>query len=303
MNQNDEIQEGVSLQITPAGEGAQGSSGETRERESEGQGSGEGGSGENDPPKFRAWERATVPPKHIPYDRFHEVNTEKNQLRTELEQARARLAEIEARQNEVQKVKAPEEIKPEDFETPQEYMAARDQALLAKARSDWEAAQLEREQQRATAQHIESVGQAYSKNLAESIQRNPEIQKASEFFDAYAQQLHPQVAYELMIDENVGELMYDIATDQNLLQEIFRGNPVDAIRKIHKLSARIDRATRYAGQEARAQSQGVPQALTREQIAAGVPARVQPTHKAAPPNVYKDAGKMSMAEYMRARGK
>lgn len=261
-------------------------------------------------PKFKAWERARQKPTHIPYERFHEVNTEKVQLRSELEQTRARLAELEAKSTEIAKVVEPEDLDPADFASAAEYLAARDKALLAKAHQTWEQSQAERQQQQAMQQHIDAVGQTFTKNVSEAIARNPEIAEAKEFFDAYAAQLHPQVAYELMIDENVGELMYDIATDQDLLTQIFRGNPADAVRTLHKMSARINRDERYGNHggddtvPAPMQRQPVvPQALQRDRIAAAVPTSVRPTHKGAPVNIYKHAGQMSLKEYEAARGK
>lgn len=174
------------------------------------------------------------------------------------------------------------------------YLAARDKALLAKAHQTWEQSQAEKQQQQALSQHIEVVGQTFTKNVSEAIARNPEIAEAKEFFDTYANQLHPQVAYELMIDENVGELMYDIATDQDLLAQVFRGNPADVVRMLHKMSAKIDRDARYgkpAGDDVPArQPAAVPQALQRDRIAAAVPTSVRPTHKGAPVNIYKHAG-------------
>ena len=262
-------------------------------------------------PKFKAWERARQKPTHIPYERFHEVNTEKVQLRSELEQTRARLAELEAKSTEIAKVVEPEDLDPADFASAAEYLAARDKALLAKAHQTWEQSQAERQQQQAMQQHIDTVGQTFTKNVTEAIARNPEIAEAKEFFDAYAGQLHPQVAYELMIDENVGELMYDIATDQDLLTQIFRGNPADAVRTLHKMSARINRDERYGnhggddGVLAPMQRQPVvPQALQRDRIAAGLPTTVRPSHKGAPLNVHKHAGQMTLKEYEAAtRGK
>lgn len=261
-------------------------------------------------PKFKAWEHARQKPTHIPYERFHEVNSEKVQLRSELEQTRARLAELEAKSTEIAKVVEPEDLDPADFASAAEYLAARDKALLAKAHQTWEQSQAERQQQQAMQQHIDAVGQTFTKNVSEAIARNPEIAEAKEFFDAYAAQLHPQVAYELMIDENVGELMYDIATDQDLLTQIFRGNPADAVRTLHKMSARINRDERYGnhgGDDVPAPMQRqpvVPQALQRDRIAAGLPTTVRPSHKGAPLNVHKHAGQMTLKEYEAAtRGK
>lgn len=261
-------------------------------------------------PAFKAWERARQKPTHIPYERFHEVNSEKVALRSELEQTRARLAELEAKSTEIAKVVEPEDLDPADFASAAEYLAARDKALLAKAHQTWEQSQAERQQQQAMQQHIDAVSQTFTKNVSEAIARNPEIAEAKEFFDAYAAQLHPQVAYELMIDENVGELMYDIATDQDLLAQVFRGNPAYVVRMLHKMSARINRDERYGkptgGDDtvpAPMQRQPVvPQALQRDRIAAAVPTPVRPTHKGAPINVYKHAGQMSLKEYEAARG-
>ena len=104
-----------------------------------------------------------------------------------------------------------------------------------------------------------------------------------------------------MIDENVGELIYDITTNQELLNELFKGNPVDFIRKLHKMSAKIDREARYGGANKTSISEEssieVPKALDRSaQIKLAIPAQVKST-----PKYVKDVAKMSMSEYREYR--
>lgn len=112
--------------------------------------------------------------------------------------------------------------------------------------------------------------------------------------------LHGDLAYELMIDENAGELIYDIVTDENLLKELFESNPKDMIRKIHKMSAKIDREAR------KSQSASTQPSKSQEPAVKMAEVKAMPKKMDTPVKIKSDVtggkidpSKMTTAEYKR----
>lgn len=258
---------------------------------------------EDKPEAFKPWKikpPEDKPEAAIPYKRFKEINDEKVAYQQQLAKYEAELAKYEERAKTVAAIKTPDDIKLDDYEDPQEYLKARDQAIVDQAVRSVEDKYVARQLEAHKAKQFESLSNTYESNIKEAISRNPEIAEASAFIDEYAQHINPDIAYELMIDENVGELLYDITTNQELLTEMFKGNPQDFIRKLHKMSAKIDRSTRYAkyddDESPTPPSRGyvpVPKAMDpRDAIRASIPSQVRPT-----PRATKSVASMSTAEY------
>jgi hypothetical protein len=241
------------------------------------------------PEPFRPWkdkkDESVVPEQAIPYSRFKEVNDERKTYAAKLEEYETKIAEYEKREKKIDEIAEPDDINIDDYPNdPKGYLKARDEALLNKAQKVWAQQQLDNERERATQNHINDLAKNYTKNLQESFTRNPEISEATSYFDELSnkKQIHPTIAYELMIDENVGELIYDIATNQKLLDEMIaasaQNNPTDFIRKLHKMSARIDRETRYANSDTSNSDTNTepPKALDRKgMIMQAMPARIR----------------------------
>lgn len=255
------------------------------------------------PEEYKPWKQLKQPtaPAHIPYERFKSINDERVTYLTQLQQAEAELEKFRTREAELNKVKDPEDVKIEDYKTPEEYLAARDKAVLAKAQSVLRAEMQQEQAEKAKQAQLEAVGNLYQTNLNEAIKRNPEIADASAMLDQYAHHLHPAVAYELMIDENVGELIYDITTNKELLQEMFRGDPATFIRKMHKMSAKIDRDARYNKQPAARADEPmgvVPPVLDpKAKLREGLPS--VPRGTTATTGARKPISEMSASEYRR----
>lgn len=243
--------------------------------------------------EFKPWkERKAAEDNRIPYSRFQEVNEERKTYQTKAQELQERLAKYEAREKELESIKGPEDINIEDYSTPEEYLQALTKATKEQALKEADERFTQRERQKLIEAQQKSVHDGFTKNITEAIGRNPEIKEAVAFLDQYAGQINPHIIHEMMLDENAGELIYDITTNQELLAEMFQGNPVDFIRKMHKMSARIDREARYAPKEEGA-SAPVPQAMERKaQIAAGLPTQLRGSAKPT-----KDPSKMGMGEY------
>lgn len=238
---------------------------------------------EPETPAYRAWETEEAKekelPQHIPYNRFKEVNDERKTYLTRLEEAESKLAQYQEREEQVKKIKSPDDIKIENYTDPALYLKDLTEATKYQAVLEVEERQRERDRQKAIDDKVKATNNLFTTNVNEAVKRNPDIKNAHAWFDKVADNIHPVVAYELMIDENVGELMYDIATNQDLVNEMFTSDPQSFIRKLHKMSARINREERYSGERPTERDPNrttTPRALDkREQIRSSIPSTVR----------------------------
>ena len=241
-----------------------------------------------EPEKFRPWK--TKQPELIPYDRFKAVTEEKNHAASRIAQLEAEINNLKSKEIDPKELKALKDIKVTDYNDPEEFLRDRDAALAREIEQRY----IAREQQKLEAQKQQVMIDSYQKTISEAITRDPEIKDATDFFHSIAPNINDAIIYELINDENAGELIYDITTNQELLNEMFTGNPADVIRKIHKMSGKIDRDARYGNKSTQAttsssQSVQIPKALPKS----GIPTKIK-THGSSPA---KDPSKMSLAAY------
>jgi hypothetical protein len=156
-------------------------------------------------PLYRRPQESTPPPS-IPYSRFREVNDERKTLAKENEEFKARIADLTAERTKLDAIKGPEDIKIEDYTDPQEYLKDLMTATKLQTKKELLEEQNQKDQQRALNTHINTIGQAYQKNINEAVARDPEIAEAKAWFDANAGHLvqRRNLALELMLDENAG---------------------------------------------------------------------------------------------------
>jgi hypothetical protein len=236
-----------------------------------------------EPAPFRAWElkpKETVT-KHVPYDRFSEVIKERDTLAEELRKARetAPAPAAKATSSDLQRPKL------EDFEDPSDYIdALTDYKVAVKLAERDERAKQEREQE-AHDKAFAPKKEAYERNLAESFKRNPEYEQAARVIDKYSEYIHPLVARALVDDPNPAELMHKIATNQDLFNEMFSGDPIEFSWKLKGISAKIVR------DEAQAEFEPAPRA--KEAVRATIPTPVRPI----PGKPTRDPAKMTTEEY------
>lgn len=241
---------------------------------------------------FKPWEEDSAKeepePAKIPYARFKEVNEERRAHQARVSELEAELAQFRRRAEDLEKIKAPEDVKPQDYKTPEEFLAARDAALKNAAIKEVEERFIAREAQRIEAERNAQIVGRFEKNVEEASKANPEIRQAVAYLDKYAHNLHPSVARELLEDENAGAVIHAITTNQEHLNKLFRASPSEAVRMIHKISAKLDGAP-YQGTAAPSDASAPPQALK----PAGVPVTIKGGAKVPT----KDVSKMNMSEY------
>jgi hypothetical protein len=257
------------------------------------------------PEKFKPWEikeeEESAPADNkrkpaIPYDRFREVNEEKKAYQAQLAEYEKELATYRSRQEQLAQIKTPADIKIEDYDDVEKYLADRDEAIKAATVADIESRFQQREIARLEQQQNEAIIDRFGKNVEEAVKYNPDIAQAVGFLDQHADKLHPAVARELLVDENAAEVIHDIVTNQELLTKLFRGTPDDAVRMINRLSAKIDvAARRQTASSAGGNDVPVPAALTTTAKVApkGIPVTVKGGGKATT----KDIAKMNKEEY------
>ena len=197
----------------------------------------------------RIWNKKEDEAK-IPAARFSEVNNQRKEAEAKAARLEQELAQYRSRQEELAKIKSPADIKPENYKTVEEYLAARDEAVIAQASVNAEKRFVEREQKRIAEEQHNNRMQKFESNYNEAVKANPEIADAINWMNEnVAQHMHPQVALELLEEDLGPEIIFEFMTDRDKLNMLVN-DPYKAIREIHRLGAKL---TREAKAEAKAE--------------------------------------------------
>lgn len=248
--------------------------------------------------KFEPWKikAESKTPESIPYERFKEINDERKAYQSKLEEYEAKIAAIESEKQKLAKIKGPEDINIADYDDVDTYMKDVIEATKRTAVAEVERNYQEREMRRVEEAKSAEIVNKFQSNVSEAAKYNPDVENAVKFLDTYAESINPRIARELLIDDNAGDLIHDIVTDQVLLNKLFKGDVDDFIRTIHKMSAKMDITARRAGGASVAATKdasiAVPEALTKKPVV-GIPVTAKSSSKAP----VKDPAKMSQSEY------
>lgn len=242
-------------------------------------------------PRFKAWEEKKendkAPVDHIPYSRFKEVNDEKKTYQKKLEEYEEKVRQYEERESKLKAISSPKDLNIGDFETPEDYLAAREDLVKRNAIEEFE--------RRAEALRRETEARNYEKTLADSfnekveasVKYNPEVRQAVEWINSIATHISPEVRYAMITDENAGDLIHEIATNPDLLKKVVQGNPIDAIRSMARWSAKFTR-------EEKTEIPKSPLAAKTPQNIPSVPKTIKGTGSVGNK---KDPSNMSMSEF------
>lgn len=227
----------------------------------------------------------------IPAGRFSEVNNQRKEAEAKAARLEQELAQYRNKQEELAKIKSPSDIKPESYKTVDEYLAARDEAVIAQASVNAEKRFVEREQKRIIEEQHNTRMERFANNYTEAVKSNPEIADAIQYMnDNIAQHLHPQVALELLEEDLGPEIIFEFMTDEKKLNMLVT-DPYKAIREIHRLGAKL---TREAKAEAKAEAEKKPVNLKPMQTQAKPAAPAKVKGKTV---VRKSVDDMSQSEY------
>lgn len=226
----------------------------------------------------------------IPAGRFSEVNNQRKEAEAKAARLEQELAQYRTKQEELAKIKSPSDIKPENYKTVEEYLAARDEAVIAQASVNAEKRFVEREQKRIVEEQHANRMQRFENNYTEAVKANPEIADAIQYMnDNIAQHIHPQVALELLEEDLGPEIIFEFMTDKDKINMLVN-DPYKAIREIHRLGAKLTREAKAEAKEAEKKPVNLKPMQTQARPAA--PAKVK-----GKTVVRKSIDDMSQSEY------
>jgi len=181
------------------------------------------------------------PPKSRANERIRELNEKAKAAVARADALAAELAQLQARQAELDKA-APseEEIDPAKFETMAEYIKAITDSKVSRALKAQEKELISRQSLEKTAEIERNIGNSFDEKVKEYAVVNPEIPRAVEHLTKYAQHIPPEVRMALLTDDNAAAVAWEIATNSDLLEQVIRGNPVQSIKAIARISAKHD---------------------------------------------------------------
>src|SRR5574343_65173 len=113
----------------------------------------------------------------IPVSRFSEVNAQRKEAEAKAARLEQELAQYRSKQEELAKIKSPADIKPENYKTVEEYLAARDEAVIAQASVNAEKRFVEREQKRIIEEQHNARMTRFENNYNEAVKSIREIHK------------------------------------------------------------------------------------------------------------------------------
>lgn len=245
---------------------------------------------------YKPWKAEKKLPETVPYNRFSEVVYEKNmemQRRFELEKELAKYNNVQETVKKITKI--------EDIDMDQPIPVYHEQLVTFITNQLEEKHRIEREQEKF--QEIQSKKlQNFSTRMSEAIKENPEVSEAAKHVGQYVDQIPAYIQDSIVEDDNGPWLLWELATQKGLIEELSKMTPTESLRKIGRISAKYD--NRNFQKES-------PKEVTKEPVK-DIP--VMQTKSAGSPNIrststnstnYSNAAlsKMSTKEYMEWRRK
>lgn len=183
---------------------------------------------------YKPWKAEKKIPETIPYSRFSETIAEKNAA---LERTRELERELENYRRVKETVKEIKSIEDIDMDKPipeyhQDLVTFIENKLEAKMRAEREAEKFQESQNR----KIET----FSKRMSEAISENPEINDAASHVGQYVNQIPQYIQDSIVEDENGPWLLWELATQKGLIEELAKMSPTESLRKLGRLSAKYD---------------------------------------------------------------
>lgn len=238
--------------------------------------------------EYKPWKKSPVP-ETIPYQRFSEVVSERKQLEERLAQKEKELEEYYKTKKIVDGMDL-SDIDP-DQQTIEEVL----QKVAIKVKTQVQAETAKAEEAKRISEIETRIADEFTKKVEKASAKNPEITEAVKYINTFAQHMPKETRYALVTDDNVGEVLYDIATTEGLLEQILRMNPIDAARKIAKISAKYDSQDDGSNlSKATQRNVEIPKVMPKS---TGTPPKPSQTSK--PTLRYSDD--MPMSQYMKLR--
>lgn len=193
----------------------------------------------------RPWKKKEEPvDQAIPYSRFKEVNEERKAYEKKVEQYEKELAELKERTAaKKEEFVAPENIKPEDFDTVQDYLTALTKATKESTLKEFTERMENTKRQKEQEEYQTTLIKNFQANVEEAAKHNPEVVEAIQYIEGLAERINPHVRRAILTDDNSADLCFEIATNPTLLNIVVNGDAIDAVRAMSKWSAKFERKT------------------------------------------------------------
>lgn len=190
-------------------------------------------------PVEKPWQKNKVP-EHIPYQRFKEVNEEKRQAQEKLAEYEKKLAEFESSQNKTKSIENIDELvnllTTEQIDT-DTYTRELVKIVQKEVRKE---AEVEKEKERIGKIKSDIIN-TFNDKVAKASEKYPDIKDAVDHVAQYEKYIPAEVQFALLTDDNSADIMYEIASDEELLKFILTAHPIDVQRKLGRLSAKYDK--------------------------------------------------------------
>lgn len=197
---------------------------------------------EKAPEVERPWKKKEPEEQAIPYSRFREVNQEKKLYQEKVEQYEKELQELRERTTQKkEEFKAPEDIKPEDFDSVADYLNALTKATKESTLKEFTERMENQKRQKEQEEYANNLIKNFQANVEEAVKYNPEVVEAIQYIEGLADRINPHVRRALLTDDNSADLCFEIATNPDLLKLVVTGDPIDAVRAMSKWSAKFER--------------------------------------------------------------
>lgn len=190
-------------------------------------------------PVEKPWQKNKVP-EHIPYDRFREVNEKKRVAEEKLAEYEAKLAAYESAQNKTKSIETVDELS-NLLQGGEIDLSTYNREVIKLAQKEFRQ-ELELEKERDRIVKIEKdIQDSFNDKVTKATDRYPDIKEAVEHLSQYANYIPAEVRYAMLTDDNVADVIYEIASDEELLKFVLTANPIDVHRKIARISAKYDK--------------------------------------------------------------
>ena len=205
------------------------------------------------------WKKKKSPPETVPYNRFSEVISDKNQLKSEVESYKQKYEELERKYQEVStKSSAPQESEVKEpniadysgkYDTPEEalakFLSDRDRYIEAKTREtfkdSYKKIQEEQSQEAAVRDEYQRTVETFSNKIAEAVKVNPEVENALVYINEnYAKYIPHEVQFEMAKCDNVADIIFELASNEKAMADFLKYTPMEAIKKLARMDAKYE---------------------------------------------------------------
>jgi len=172
----------------------------------------------------------------VPRTRLNEVIYERNDLRKRIPELEEELKKFRETSEKVSKYNSVDDLKLSNFDTIEDYQ----RALVEVIQKNTEKVYEQREEAKRIQKIENDIEETFNNRLIKASKNNPDVIIAYNYISKKSNLFSPETRYALVTDEHAPEIIHEIATTEGLLKSLLQMNPIDAGRKIGRMSAKYD---------------------------------------------------------------